>query len=138
MAEQLSIGCCGCDSVFSNGSAFASDATNLFWDDTNNRLGVGTNAPTSKLQIVTDDAINPQAFSNQTSVLAGTTSQGALISAFSSTNGGFINALWPGNAWFKMNYGGTNHSFSVGWSRSRRNRYQHNFRKRGNITWCKG
>lgn len=30
---------------FSNGSAFASDATNLFWDDTNNRLGVGTNAP---------------------------------------------------------------------------------------------
>lgn len=31
---------------FSNGSAFASDAANLFWDDTNNRLGVGTNAPT--------------------------------------------------------------------------------------------
>jgi len=30
---------------FSDGSAFASDATNLFWDDTNNRLGVGTNAP---------------------------------------------------------------------------------------------
>jgi hypothetical protein len=34
---------------FSNGSAFASDAANLFWDDTNNRLGVGTNAPTSSL-----------------------------------------------------------------------------------------
>jgi hypothetical protein len=32
---------------FSNGSAFASDATNFFWDDTNNRLGVGTNAPTA-------------------------------------------------------------------------------------------
>ena len=32
---------------FSNGSAFASDATNLFWDDTNNRLGIGTNAPTA-------------------------------------------------------------------------------------------
>ena len=30
---------------FSNGSAFASDAANLFWDDTNNRLGIGTNAP---------------------------------------------------------------------------------------------
>jgi hypothetical protein len=37
---------------FSNGSAFASDAANLFWDDTNNRLGVGTNAPTSPLQVV--------------------------------------------------------------------------------------
>ena len=36
---------------FSNGSAFASDATNLFWDDTNNRLGVGTNAPTAKVFI---------------------------------------------------------------------------------------
>jgi len=36
---------------FSNGSAFASDAANLFWDDTNNRLGVGTNTPTGKTQI---------------------------------------------------------------------------------------
>jgi hypothetical protein len=34
---------------FSNGSAFASDASNLFWDDTNKRLGIGTNAPTSAL-----------------------------------------------------------------------------------------
>jgi len=32
---------------FSNGSAFASDAANLFWDDTNNRLGVGTNTPSA-------------------------------------------------------------------------------------------
>jgi hypothetical protein len=32
---------------FSDGSAFASDASNLFWDDTNNRLGVGTNAPSA-------------------------------------------------------------------------------------------
>jgi hypothetical protein len=30
---------------FSDGSAFSSDAANLFWDDTNNRLGVGTNNP---------------------------------------------------------------------------------------------
>jgi hypothetical protein len=37
---------------FSNGSAFASDATNLFWDDTNNRLGVGTNAPTATVHIL--------------------------------------------------------------------------------------
>jgi hypothetical protein len=36
---------------FSDGSAFASDASNLFWDDTNNRLGIGTNAPTSTIQI---------------------------------------------------------------------------------------
>ena len=36
---------------FSNGSAFASDAANLFWDDTNNRLGIGTNAPASALDL---------------------------------------------------------------------------------------
>jgi len=36
---------------FSNGTAFASDAANLFFDDTNNRLGVGTNVPTARLQV---------------------------------------------------------------------------------------
>jgi hypothetical protein len=36
---------------FSAGSAFNSDAANLFWDDTNNRLGVGTNTPTRNLQV---------------------------------------------------------------------------------------
>ena len=43
---------------FSNGSEFASDASNLFWDDTNNRLGVGTNAPTEALQILGSDNTN--------------------------------------------------------------------------------
>ena len=43
---------------FSNGSAFASDAANLFWDDTNNRLGVGTNAPTMALDVNGDIKTN--------------------------------------------------------------------------------
>jgi hypothetical protein len=34
---------------FSNGSAFASDATNFFWDDANNRLGIATASPTDTL-----------------------------------------------------------------------------------------
>jgi len=37
---------------FSNGSAFASDASNLFWDDANNRLGVGTNTPSAVINSV--------------------------------------------------------------------------------------
>jgi len=37
---------------FSNGSAFASDAANFFWDNTNKRLGVGTNSPTALTHIV--------------------------------------------------------------------------------------
>jgi hypothetical protein len=36
---------------FSDGSALASDASNLFWDDTNNRLGVGTNSPSTALDL---------------------------------------------------------------------------------------
>ena len=36
---------------FSDGSAFASDAANFFWDDTNNRLGIGTNAPSATTHI---------------------------------------------------------------------------------------
>jgi hypothetical protein len=31
--------------LFSNGTTIAQDNANLFWDDTNNRLGIGTNAP---------------------------------------------------------------------------------------------
>jgi hypothetical protein len=36
---------------FSDGSAFASDAANLFYDDTNDRLGVGINVPTARLHV---------------------------------------------------------------------------------------
>jgi hypothetical protein len=31
--------------------AVSQDATNFFWDDTNNRLGIGTNAPTTALDV---------------------------------------------------------------------------------------
>lgn len=37
---------------FNNAGAFGADSTNFFWDDTNNRLGVGTNAPTRPLTVV--------------------------------------------------------------------------------------
>jgi hypothetical protein len=37
--------------LFSNGTTIAQDNSNFFWDDVNNRLGVGTNAPTTTLHI---------------------------------------------------------------------------------------
>jgi hypothetical protein len=37
--------------LFSNGSTIAQDNANLFWDDTNNRLGIGTNAPDTPLHV---------------------------------------------------------------------------------------
>jgi hypothetical protein len=38
--------------LFSNGTTIAQDNANFFWDDTNNRLGIGTNAPDSALQVI--------------------------------------------------------------------------------------
>jgi len=37
--------------LFSNGTTIAQDNANLFWDDTNNRLGIGTASPATTLQI---------------------------------------------------------------------------------------
>jgi hypothetical protein len=37
--------------VFSNGTTAAEDNANLFWDDTNNRLGIGTASPGSTFHV---------------------------------------------------------------------------------------
>ena len=37
--------------LFSNGTTIAQDNANLFWDDTNNRLGIGTDSPSEQLQV---------------------------------------------------------------------------------------
>jgi len=37
--------------LFSNGTTIAQDNANFFWDDTNNRLGIGTATPYSRLSI---------------------------------------------------------------------------------------
>lgn len=38
--------------LFSNGSTIAQDNSNFFWDDTNNRLGLGITSPSKKLHVV--------------------------------------------------------------------------------------
>ena len=42
--------------LFSNGTTIAQDNANLFWDDTNNRLGIGTATPTHPLNVYTTTA----------------------------------------------------------------------------------
>lgn len=39
--------------LFSNGTTIAQDNAQLFWNDTNNRLGIGTSTPSIKLQVET-------------------------------------------------------------------------------------
>jgi len=38
--------------IFWDGTSLDEDNANLFWDETNNRLGIGTNAPTNTLDVV--------------------------------------------------------------------------------------
>jgi hypothetical protein len=68
---------------FSNGSAFGSDSANLFWDNVNKRLGVGTPSPLSTLNVVTPySALNTDfIFSN-----SDTTNAPALLSYSSFTS----------------------------------------------------
>ena len=44
--------------LFSNGTTIAQDNSNFFWDDTNNRLGIGTASPTGKLMLYQSSAGN--------------------------------------------------------------------------------
>jgi hypothetical protein len=41
--------------LFSNGTTIAQDNANFFWDDTNNRLGIGTINPQSRLGVLISD-----------------------------------------------------------------------------------
>jgi len=43
---------------FSTGSSLAADAANLHWDNTNKRLGIGTNSPSSTLDVTGDLGLN--------------------------------------------------------------------------------
>jgi len=44
--------------LFSNGTTIAQNNANFFWDNTNNRLGIGTASPTAKLQIKAPGALS--------------------------------------------------------------------------------
>jgi hypothetical protein len=67
--------------LFSNGTAIAQDNSNLFWDDTNNRLGIGIAIPTRTLDVTgTFRVVTPNRnffiTSNAYSVSDGTLSSG--------------------------------------------------------------
>jgi len=48
--------------VFSNGTNLAQDNANFFWDDSNNRLGIGTATPSGSIHVEQDTATNPLTF----------------------------------------------------------------------------
>jgi len=83
---------------FSNGSAFASDASNLFWDDTNNRLGVGTNAPSATVHA------KSAGDTSATFIFRGDNSSG--VERFSIASNGALFLAQTGNRNIEVNPGG--------------------------------
>ena len=57
--------------IFSGGASFTQDNANFFWDDTNNRLGIGTATPTQGLTVnnATNPALSLQVSNVDTAVL---------------------------------------------------------------------
>ncbi|MBN1162167.1 MerR family DNA-binding transcriptional regulator, partial [Patescibacteria group bacterium] len=53
--------------VFGNGANFAQDVTNIFWDNTNNYLGIATSTPTAALTVGNNEEFTVDSSGNVTS-----------------------------------------------------------------------
>jgi len=85
---------------FSGGSGvFTSDATNLFWDNTNKRLGLGINSPLSTLDVNGSMSIRGTASSTGTFAAAGITSNSYVIAG----NVSVTSVLLPTNGLYAPN-----------------------------------
>lgn len=73
--------------LFSNGTTIAQDNTNFFWDDTNNRLGIGTNAPTQKLDILGTSLV-------ATKIKSSTNTGATSYQAFNDINNSYEFGMW--------------------------------------------
>jgi hypothetical protein len=109
---------------FSNGSAFASDASNFFWDDTNKRLGIGTNAPTTALQINYSSSTLNGLLINQTGGVGnfsniGFANGGTIRSTFGmNLNTGEVRWFNASGGYFATIYGGGSEAMRIDASRN--------------------
>jgi hypothetical protein len=74
--------------LFSNGTTIAQDNANLFWDDTNNRLGIGTASPSVNLSVRNSAGSYAAVFGGQSA-----TPSWVSIGTADSGNSPFIQAL---------------------------------------------
>src|SRR5690606_38023460 len=72
--------------VFGNGSNFAQDASNLFWDNTSKRLGIGTASPLATVSVGGDVHISSLSTNGVVTVVGG------MLSSKSEGPGGGLNA----------------------------------------------
>jgi len=78
--------------LFSNGTTIAQDNANFFWDDSNNRLGIGTSTPSYKLDIngtAGSIALNVNGNINVSNAGNGTNSLNGVLNYFQAQNNKF-------------------------------------------------
>lgn len=78
--------------LFRGASAITEDNANLFWDDSNNRLGIGTTSPDFALEVV--NSTSSQMHLATSDIDQGLFGLGTASAAFVSGN-----AAWNGSAW---------------------------------------
>ena len=71
---------------FSDGSAFASDAANFFWNNTTKRLGIGTNAPVTPLEVRIVGSGNIAYFGTSTSSLGIFTDNATYFASYTTSS----------------------------------------------------
>jgi hypothetical protein len=85
--------------VFAGASgAYSQDNANFFWDDTNNRLGIGTATPSFRLQVETDSDANTGIYtrnSNTGTSAAGVLTVASLVGTVSVRAHSAANSAWP-------------------------------------------
>lgn len=90
---------------------YAQDNTNLFWDDTNNRLGIGTATPAASLELASGKRLYlPEGDQGSPSLAFSTyTNTGLFLAAANKIgfNGGGLPATWDGTSMVLGQFGGT-------------------------------
>ncbi|MEY4274636.1 MAG: hypothetical protein RLZZ252_760 [Bacteroidota bacterium] len=104
--------------MFSDGTNITQDNANLFWDDTNNRLGIGTNAPNASsvldVNSTSKGILIPRMTASQKSAIASPTT-GLLIYQTDASTGFYY---YNGSSWISIsepNWTSAGTIQSVGW-----------------------
>ena len=98
-SSNIASGTAGAVQFSGGGGVFTSDVNNLFWDNTNKRIGIGTNAPISTLDVNGNMGIRGAASSTGTFAAAGINSNSFVIAG----NVSVTSVLLPTNGIYAPN-----------------------------------
>jgi hypothetical protein len=101
--------------AYFTGSTTQAGSNNLFWDNTNGRLGIGTNAPTTTLQVNGASTFN-QRINLLAAAQSNPTGGSSIAIDYQSTSdlqGRIRSRDWDAGVWKNITYAGLNHTFET-------------------------